>query len=132
MKTFAVFFCVFLFILGSDAFDAITDVRYLLVTRRNIAVPQQLIWGNVNSIKNSSFDPNTPTRFIIHGFLEGQNSISGLDTETVRALLNSYDFNVIYVDWSAGAQTINYIAARRRIRTVGPVLAQFIGEFELF
>lgn len=46
-----------------------------------------------------------------------------------RALLNAYDFNVIFVDWSAGAQTINYVAARRRIRTLGPSVARFIGNF---
>lgn len=34
--------------------------------------------------------------------------------------------NLIAVNWQAGAVTINYIAARRRVNTVGPVVARFV------
>lgn len=36
------------------------------------------------------------------------------------------DFNVIVVDWSAGAETINYISARNRVGVVGAVTSQLI------
>lgn len=43
-----------------------------------------------------------------------------------RAYLALGNFNVIVVDWSAGAETINYIAARNRVAPVGAVLAQLV------
>jgi pancreatic triacylglycerol lipase len=40
--------------------------------------------------------------------------------------MNRGSFNVIVVDWGAGAKTLNYIAARNRVSNVGTVVAQFI------
>jgi hypothetical protein len=40
--------------------------------------------------------------------------------------LQRYDYNVIFVDWSRGSSTINYIKARRRIRILAPMVARFI------
>lgn len=54
-----------------------------------------------------------------------------MNLETSRSLLQRHDFNVIFVDWSAGAQTISYFAARGRIRDVARVLSAFISEFEV-
>ena len=56
--------------------------------------------------------------------MEGQGA--DLNTETSRELLIQYDSNVIFVDWSEGAQTINYIAARNRINPVGELVAQYM------
>lgn len=36
------------------------------------------------------------------------------------------DVNFIAVNWQAGSSTINYIAARRRVNLVGPVVARFV------
>lgn len=36
------------------------------------------------------------------------------------------DVNLIAVNWQAGANTINYISARRRVNSVGPVVAGFV------
>jgi len=40
--------------------------------------------------------------------------------------LQYYDFNVIFIDWSEGAQTINYLAARNRVSAVGELVASYI------
>lgn len=39
---------------------------------------------------------------------------------------SKFDINLIIVDWGAGANTVNYIAARRRVEEVGKYLAQLI------
>lgn len=43
-----------------------------------------------------------------------------------RALLQGFDFNIIFVDWSLGSSTINYVAARNRINAVGILVGQYI------
>lgn len=63
-------------------------------------------------------------RFLIHGFQEDDGA--DINVETSRELLEFYDFNVIFVDWSLGSSTINYIAARNRVNLVGPLIAQYI------
>ncbi len=52
-----------------------------------------------------------------------------MNLETSKSLLQLYDFNVIFVDWSAGSKTINYWAARARIRDVARVVSFFISKF---
>lgn len=63
-------------------------------------------------------------RFLIHGFQEDDQA--DINLETSRELLDFYDFNIIFVDWSLGSSTINYIAARNRINFVGPLVAQYL------
>lgn len=84
MKLFALIFCAVFFVQQSESFDAIRDVRYLLLTRRNVVIPQQLIWGDLESVRNSFFDPAKPTRFLIHGYFEGEGTDTGLDTYAAR------------------------------------------------
>lgn len=43
-----------------------------------------------------------------------------------NAWLDRGDFNVVSVDWGAGAITPNYSLARSRVNSVGAVVAQFI------
>jgi hypothetical protein len=81
----SILFCVLVY-QTVEAFDPINDVRLLLSTRRNVAIPQVLRFGDIESVRNSHFDRNKPTTFLIHGYLEGQNAISGLDTNTARYL----------------------------------------------
>lgn len=38
----------------------------------------------------------------------------------------SHDVNLIVVNWRAGADTVNYIGARRRVEPVGQYIAQFV------
>lgn len=38
----------------------------------------------------------------------------------------NHDVNLIIVNWRAGADTVNYIGARRRVEPVGRYIAQFV------
>lgn len=105
-------------------FDAYRDVRLLLSTRENRAVPQQLQFRNLVSVQQSQFRANRPTRILVHGWLEDDESEIGVDTS--RELLEYYDFNVIFVDWSEGSRTINYIGAANRVPTVGQFIASYL------
>ncbi|KAL7017362.1 hypothetical protein ACKWTF_010335 [Chironomus riparius] len=99
------------------SFDAYRDVRLLLSTRRNRGAPYQIAFRNIDSIRNSNFDAAKPTRVLVHGWWE--DDTSDISVGTSEELLNYYDFNVIFVDWSAGGQTINYPGAAGRVETVG-------------
>ena len=103
-------------------FNAESDVFYLLYTRSN---PSGVRIGmNANGIRGTTFNAAHPTRFLIHGWLNNQTAnINVLSTE---AYLRRGNFNVIVVDWGAGAQTINYITARNRVNEVGIAVATFI------
>lgn len=68
------------------AFNPVTDTIFLLRTRRNPTVSQP-ITGTPESIANSFFDRNHPTRFTIHGW-------NGDATARVNTLVASeYHFN---------------------------------------
>lgn len=105
-------------------FDAYRDVRILLVTRENIGASQQLLFRNLDSVRNSPYNPNRPTRVLIHGFLEDDSA--DIKVETAAELLRYYDFNVLFIDWSEGSRTINYFAAAGRVPTVGQFTASYL------
>jgi hypothetical protein len=93
------------------------------MTRQNPGSPHQLLFRNLQSVQQSPYDPNLPTRVLIHGFLEDDSA--DIKVETAAELLRYYNFNVLFIDWSEGAQTINYFAAAARVPTVG----QFTGSY---
>jgi len=105
-------------------FNAERDVRFLLSTRQNRNSPQQLTFGNVQSVLNSHFDRSRPTRILIHGWFE--DDTSDISTLTSAELLDYYDFNVIFVDWSEGSRTINYIGAANRVPGIGQLVGAFL------
>ncbi|XP_065073470.1 pancreatic triacylglycerol lipase-like [Ochlerotatus camptorhynchus] len=105
-------------------FDPETDVIFRLFTRSNPQSPQIIQWDNPESLLNSNFNPAHPTRFTIHGWVSGEDAnMHGLIRENLLAL---DEFNVINVDWGAGAQTINYVQARNRVGPVGEIVSRFI------
>ncbi|CRK90501.1 CLUMA_CG004131, isoform A [Clunio marinus] len=105
-------------------FDAYRDVRLLLSTRSNRQNPLQLRFRDLLSLQQSPFDRTKPLRVLIHGWLEDETS--DIKVETSREFLDFYDFNVIFVDWSEGASTLNYISARNRVPTVGTFVASYL------
>lgn len=46
----------------APAFDAQRDVRFQLNTRANLGVPQQLIFNDLTSLRNSHYNTSKPTR----------------------------------------------------------------------
>ncbi|XP_053685621.1 pancreatic triacylglycerol lipase-like [Sabethes cyaneus] len=109
---------------NEPAFDPETDVIFRLFTRSNPQAAQIVQWNDPQSLRDSYFNSNHPTRFTIHGWVSGEDAnLHGLIRENLLAM---GDFNVINVDWGAGAQTINYIQARNRVGAVGEMVSRFI------
>ncbi|XP_053684263.1 pancreatic triacylglycerol lipase-like [Sabethes cyaneus] len=105
-------------------FDPETDVVFRLFTRRNPVHGAIVNWADGATISNSNFNADHPTRILIHGWTED-------DDATLFFVIKDHylrvgEFNVITVDWSAGAQTINYIAARNRVGGVGMITSRLI------
>lgn len=63
-------------------------------------------------------------RIIVHGW--NSDGSSAVNILTRDAYLELGDFNVVVVDWGAGAQTPNYVSARNRVGGVGAHLADFV------
>lgn len=63
-------------------------------------------------------------RVLVHGFRDGP---TGNVNEYGRsAFLQKGNYNIIVLDWSKGANTLNYLEARNRIDGVGRVTAKFL------
>lgn len=90
-------------------FDAARDVRILLSTRNNPRNPQQLSI-NLASIQQSFYNPQKPLRILIHGWQEDDGS--DISVQTSSELLQYNDYNVIFIDWSSGSSTINYVSTQ--------------------
>ncbi|XP_065073467.1 pancreatic triacylglycerol lipase-like [Ochlerotatus camptorhynchus] len=101
-----------------------TDVIFRLFTRSNPVHGQVLQWNNPATVTNSNFNPAHPTRFTIHGWNGGENS--GLHSNIRQNYFIAGEFNVINVDWGAGANTINYITARNRVASVGDMTSRMV------
>lgn len=105
-------------------FDAEKDVVFQLFTHAAAENPQILTLNDPESVHQSNFSAANPTRFIIHGWLSsGESEVNSVIRESYLAI---GQFNVISVDWSKGAQTINYITARSRVGSVGEILSRMI------
>lgn len=104
------------------SFDAYRDVRFLLMTREN-RNPFQLGFRDLTSIQQSFFNPSKPTRILLHAW-QG-DGVDGLTIQTADELLDYYDFNVIYVDYTAG-MSINYVISRGRVPAIGNFVASYL------
>lgn len=62
------------------------------------------------------------SRILCHGFRDGPGAI--INNEGRKALFQKGDYNVIVVDWSKGADTVNYIEATIRVPQVGEQIAK--------
>lgn len=75
------------------AFNVVQDVRFLLFTRNNPTIAQQLGFRDLTSLGNSQFDANRPTRVLIHGFQS--DATHDLNVLGTAAYLRHSDVNVI-------------------------------------
>lgn len=86
------------------SFNADNDVFFLLFTRQNPTAGQR-IGLDTSAIAGSNFAASRPTRFIVHGW--NNNGGSQVNVEITSAYLRQGDYNVIVVDWGAGANTVS-------------------------
>jgi len=104
-------------------FNPSTDIQYHLFTRHNPTTSQRLT-SDINTVLNSNWNPNNPTRFIIHGVDSDSNSL--VSTLCRDQFLANGDHNVIVIDWSAGSNTFVYATARNRVGVTGGTISIFI------
>jgi len=103
---------------------AAAKVTYSLYTNSNPSSPQTINPDSAATLKNSNFNKANPTRIIIHGWQN--NAESDVNVVLRSAYLAAGKYNVISVDWSDKAETINYAAAVLRVSGVGKQVATFI------
>ncbi|XP_049880837.1 inactive pancreatic lipase-related protein 1-like [Pectinophora gossypiella] len=96
---------------------------YHLFTRLNPTVSQPLVIGNLNWLASSNISGARRTIVLIHGWRD--SATSELNTVLVPALLAAEDLNVVVVDWSVGASTINYPVALDNAIASGVAVEQF-------
>lgn len=106
-------------------FNPSTDMHFHLFTRRNPTTSQRLTF-DMNTVRNSHWNPNNPVRFIIHGYESDSNSL--VSTLCRDQFLANGDHNVIVVDWSAGSNTFIYATARNRVGVTGGTISIFIDD----
>ncbi|XP_049296733.1 pancreatic lipase-related protein 2-like [Anopheles funestus] len=106
------------------------DTRFLLYTASNPEVPHILRNGDLDSIINSPFNPNNPTRMIIHGWLGTQNS--EINRLTRSALFFTGNYNIIYVDWSVGSVDEFYPNSRQLVYAVAAAASNILDYLERY
>lgn len=104
-------------------FDPEVDIIFTLFTRNN-REGQVIRWDDPSWIPGSTFNPANPTKITVHGWNGGATSrVNGVVHEH---LFRVGEFNCITVDWSVGASTNNYIAARNRVGHAGAIAARLL------
>lgn len=121
------------------------DVQIDLYTLKNPTEPQILVINDTNSIKESNFNPEVPTRIFIHGFQsEGELRDSLTDgnyknelNESIKVYFYRFSFlayfikgkkniNLIGVNWEKASRTFNYVAASGYVKQIGARAAEFV------
>ncbi|XP_052256454.1 pancreatic triacylglycerol lipase-like [Dreissena polymorpha] len=98
------------------------QVQFLLYTRANSQSPE-IVTNNTLSIQASNFSSTRKTKFIIHGYNDKHGPWM---SKMAQAILKREDANVFAVDWSKGADNIDYNQAAANTRVVGALIARFI------
>jgi hypothetical protein len=83
----------------NPTYDPNTDIFFLLFTRKNPLIGQRLSF-DLNTVKNSNWNPNNAVRFVLHGW--GGSFESAHNIFLTREFLHIADHNVVVIDWSAG------------------------------
>ncbi|XP_055386257.1 phospholipase A1-like [Condylostylus longicornis] len=104
--------------------QGILNVVFFLFTSKNQEIGEIIQINNTYNLKVSNFNPNYPTRIIIHGWRNRHNS--AVNRFIREAYLKVGKYNIIVVDWSSAADTYNYISARYSVEYVGNYVAEFI------
>ncbi|KAJ8704822.1 hypothetical protein PYW08_012142 [Mythimna loreyi] len=97
---------------------------YHLYTRQNPTVSQPIVVGFDALLALTNFDSSKRTIILLHGWLD--DVTSEFNRALVPGFLSAEDVNVIVVDWSAGAGSINYFTALANTLPSGVSVARFI------
>ncbi|KAG6441562.1 hypothetical protein O3G_MSEX001873 [Manduca sexta] len=97
--------------------------QYNLFTRRNPTEAQTLVMNKPETITESNFNPELPTKVIVHGWLRNQNL--NINPTIRNAFLEKSDVNVIVMEWRLLALS-DYSTAALGVPAVGRALGQFL------
>ena len=100
------------------------NTKFFLYTRKNGDNPQKLKHDDVEGLKSSNFDASKPTKFVIHGWIDG-DAIAPWLREMAQQFLVEEDCNAIVVDWHGGGRRL-YGQSAADTRVAGAVIAQLI------
>uniref|UniRef100_A0A182SFV0 Lipase domain-containing protein n=1 Tax=Anopheles maculatus TaxID=74869 RepID=A0A182SFV0_9DIPT len=106
-------------------YNAEASIRFMLWTKTTDPEGrEELTFNDLAALRNTSFDPQNPTRILIHGWLNDWTSsaVRGLS----RAYVAKGAYNVIGVDWSAGWMNILYPVAQMRVGAIADAIAKQI------
>lgn len=106
---------------------SISDVRFYLYTRMNPDSAQELCINDMESIRQSNFDFNKRTVFLVNGWQDNR-FLAKWVRDGIRLLLNRDDQNVIFVGWRSLKEL--FVAAMI-IRSYSVYLAEFIDFLKL-
>ncbi|CAG9120234.1 unnamed protein product [Plutella xylostella] len=109
---------------ASARYDPDRQNVYHLFTRQNPTVSQPLLLGSESLLELTHFSPARRTVVLLHGWLD--DVLATFNSVLVPSFLQAADVNVIVVDWSAGANVVNYAAAVRNTVKSGESVAWFI------
>ncbi|EZA54813.1 Pancreatic triacylglycerol lipase [Ooceraea biroi] len=102
---------------------------FYLYTRDNPEDKQQLFIDDLDSIKNSYFNPNNPTRFVTHGW-KGNTDAGSAPLLIRDAYLSVGDYNVILIDWREAAGSLLYWKVVKSVPLVAEHVAELIDLLE--
>nr|XP_021392939.1 inactive pancreatic lipase-related protein 1-like [Lonchura striata domestica] len=97
--------------------------QFLLYTRENTDVYQEVSAVDNSTIKASNFNESRKTRFIVHGFID--NGEENWLSDMCKRMLTVEDVNCICVNWMRGARC-QYTQASNNARVVGAEIAYFV------
>lgn len=97
---------------------------YHLFTRDNPVVSQPLILNNPALLQSTNYRKDRRTIVLIHGWLESVTANS--NSVLIPVFLAAEDVNIIVVDWSLGASSIEYRTVIRNTIASGEAVAAFI------
>lgn len=100
------------------------NIRTFLWTKDNPNNSQELKYTDISSISNSHFDSARPTKILLHGFMSSKDDSPAV-ANLSAAFLEKFDYNIIGVDWSAGAKQF-YPKAVANTRVVGATIANLV------
>ncbi|XP_054742095.1 pancreatic lipase-related protein 2-like [Anastrepha obliqua] len=103
---------------------ASATLYFHLYTRENPTTADTLDTDDTESLQKSHFNKDYPTIIIIHGWQSDFDS--DLTTLIRDAYFSKGYYNIIAVDWSDKAQSLNYAASVLRVPGVGKQVAGFI------
>ena len=103
------------------------NTRFILHTREKPVQDTLLYAEDLDTIRNSKFDPKRPTQFLVHGFVD-DGTVSWMKRLTSN-LLDYGDYNVIIVNWGDGSLPLGhtlYETATVNTRVVGLEVAYMV------